>query len=143
MPFEIGQMRKSVVLLALAIMLAVNTLGQAQPTDPAGRPPIIYSIQARSSASASKVTIVGFGFASSNTAHIGNRSFYGVPIAWQAGIACVMRQPHCHSGINQALVVTVPGGLATGPYGVSVENVNGVSNTVAISVPGAPRGDPH
>lgn len=128
---DIRHAGRSFALLAVAAVLA-GAIGSAAKA--AAPPPRIYSIEPVAAPAGGKVTIVGFGFTSRNTVRVGRRLIRDVPIAWQAGVSCVMNQPACHSGINQGLSVTMPSGLAAGSRRVLVENANGVSNTVTISI---------
>jgi len=76
--------------------------------------PTIYSIDPASGAAGTSFTIIGFSFTASNTVLFGGKSIPNVPIAWAAGINCVEGNPSCHSGINQALTVTVPSDATAG-----------------------------
>jgi hypothetical protein len=102
--------------------------------------PVIYSATPSPTPSAGTLTIIGFGFTSRNTVRIGGRMIRDVPIASQAGITCAMNQTACHPGINQTLVVAVPSGLAAGPHRIAVQNANGASKSVTVSLP-AGRGN--
>jgi hypothetical protein len=101
---------------------------------PASPPPVIYSLDPTSGRPGNAVTIVGFGFTTSNKVALGTTSIGDVPIAWAAGINCVRGSGTCHPGINQALVVHIPIATAPGAYAVSVENANGTSNAITFVV---------
>jgi len=132
--------RTSFVLFTVIIgVISCAVLAAAQ--SPSGVPPptpSIYSIEPASAAAGTKVTIIGFGFSTSNTVHVGGQTIPDVPVAWSAGITCVQGESHCHPGVNQALVITIPVAAKAGQYNVSVENANGVSNVVAFVLIGAP-----
>ena len=97
-------------------------------------PPAIYSIDPVSGAAGTALTIIGFSFTASNTVMFGDTPIQNVPIAWWAGVNCVQGKPECHPGINQALVVTVPVGVAPGRHDIYVRNTNGMSNAVTFAV---------
>jgi hypothetical protein len=117
------------------VALFVPMLAHAQSLGvPMAAAPTIYSIDPASNTAGERVTIVGFGFLTSNTVRFGRSSIPNVPIAWQAGIQCVQGKSACHPGINQALVITVPRDATAGQYDFSIENSNGVSNVVLFTV---------
>ena len=124
-------------LASLALLLPI--LAATQSTEPTPQPaPHIYEINPTLGAAGDKLTIIGFGFATSNTVHIGNLTIADVPIAWQAGITCIEKNSACHPGINQALVFTIPRGGAIGMHALTVENANGVSNMLMFTLTSAP-----
>jgi hypothetical protein len=96
--------------------------------------PSIYYIAPTYGAAGENITIVGFRFSTTNTVVFDTKSIFDVPIAWWAGIACVQGDPLCHPGVNQALVITVPGDATPGPHSVSVKHENAVSNVVTFTV---------
>ena len=77
-----------------------------------------------------------------------------VPIASSIAVACTT-DPSCKGGIRQTLVFTVPSSigpdckpteacpmymrlLTNGTYPLTVENENGISNAIAVTIVGAP-----
>ena len=66
--------------------------------------------------------------------HLGKVSIPDVPIAWQVGVVCVQGKPECHSGINQALISTIPPNGQPGKYNIFVENANGTSNILRFTI---------
>ena len=125
-------------LAAVLVTVTVGglaSLAAAQSPTPA---PAIYSVEPASGAVGTSVTIIGFGFAASNTVHFGEQTIPDVPIAWSVGITCAQGDSRCHPGINQALVITVPVTAKAGSYNISVETANGLSNFVSFVLSGAP-----
>jgi hypothetical protein len=131
--------RTSFALLTAIGVISCAVLADAQ--SPSGVPPptpSIYSVDPEAGMPGTKVTIIGFGFAASNTVHFGDATVPNVPISQSVGIMCVPNAPQCHSGVNQTLVITVPAAAKAGSYSLSVENANGVSNRVTFVVRNAP-----
>jgi hypothetical protein len=119
--------------VALAFCFAMPV--EAQPFSPTALPaPSIYSIDPSSGPGGIPVTIIGYGFSGANIVHFGKISIPDVPIAWQVGIVCVQGKPACHSGINQALNIIIPGNQQPGTYGIFVENANGASNILRFTI---------
>ena len=136
--------RKLAISVAVAMAVTFPAQSEAQLTgSTAQRAPYIYSIKPALGAVGNELTIIGFAFSTSNTVHFGNKSIGNVSIAWQAGITCVAGNSDCHSGINQALIVTIPQDGAPGMYDVSVENPDGISNVVVFTIVGATDGREH
>ena len=124
-------------------------------TPPQTSPVSIYSISPTSAAAGDTLNIRGFGFTSSNTVLLdGNVAAQNVPISSSIAIACTT-SPSCHGGINQTLTITVPTSLAPnctpgmmcaqymrlvtpGTYTVTVQNSNGTSNPVTLTITGTP-----
>jgi hypothetical protein len=108
---------------------------EAQLLSPTALPaPSIYSIDPSSGPGGIPVTIIGYGFSVVNIVHFGKITISDVPIAWQVGVVCVQGKPGCHSGINQALNVIIPGNQQPGKYGIFVENTNGASNILRFTI---------
>jgi hypothetical protein len=119
--------------VALAFCFAMPV--ESQPLSPTALPaPSIYSIDPSSGPGGIPVTITGYGFSGTNIVHFGKISISDVPIAWQVGIVCVQGKPACHSGINQALITTIPPNGQPGKYDIFVENANGTSNIVRFTI---------
>jgi len=129
-----------IVVLAVAGLASVTPgsgalVAHAQPPAPIEPAPTIYSIGPTHGAAGETVTIVGRGFSTDgNAVRFGPTSISGVPVAWQAAITCPQGAATCRSGINQALVVTVPRDAVGGPQAISVQNRNGVSNIATFTV---------
>jgi hypothetical protein len=134
---EPKQMRNKATLFAIVMTMGVPAI--AQTPSPAAQPaPVVYRIEPAVPQAGANITVVGRGFASSNTVVFGKTSIRDVPVAWAAGITCVQGDSACHPGINQGLVFTVPPDATAGRYDISVENGNGVSNAITVAV-SAPR----
>jgi hypothetical protein len=119
--------------VALAFCFAMPV--EAQLLSPTALPaPSIYSIDPSSGPKGIPVTITGYGFSGTNIVHFGKISIPDVPIAWQVGIVCVQGKSRCHSGINQALIVTTPRNDKPGKYDIFVENANGFSNNLTFTI---------
>ncbi len=105
------------------------------------------------------VSITGFGFTSDNTILMdGNVAVRGVPISGSIAIACTTN-PTCHGGINQTIQFTIPQYISPncpigsmcpmymrqvtpGQYKVTVQNANGTSNEVVLTVSGSSTNQP-
>ena len=122
-------------LLTMIMAFSLPVLAKAQPSS-AQSAPVIYSIEPTSAPAGEQITIVGRGFSTGNTVHLGEKSISDVSIAWSAGMNCVQGNSACHPGINQGLVIRVPRDATAGQYDVSVENENGVSNTATFTLIG-------
>lgn len=118
----------------------------------------IFSITPSSGPTGTTVSIVGSGFAASNTIRFGSGAIADVPVSSSVAIACT-NNPSCHGGINQTLQFTVPTSLGAycpagvacpmyamlvtaGTYNVSVSNSSGTSDPVAFTVTGGPSISP-
>jgi hypothetical protein len=128
----------SPIFCAMELLLLTTGLAgfaYAQAPSPAAQPaPVIYRIEPISPRASDMITIVGRGFSSRNTVVLGRLSIRDVQVAWAVGITCAPGDATCHPGVNQGLTLTVPPDAAAGPYDVSVENANGVSNVVVTVI---------
>jgi hypothetical protein len=112
----------------------------------------IQSISPKSGPVGTEVTLTGRFMSDNNIVHFGAGAIANVPITSSIAVACTTN-PSCVPGIRQTLVFTVPqsvgpyckSGMACpmymqlitpGTYKVSVENENGISNTVEFTVAG-------
>jgi hypothetical protein len=120
-------------LMSLLVLTAPVPANAQSPVERAPAP-AVYSIDPAYGGSGEGVAIIGFGFSASNTVRFDSTSLRDVPIAWQVAINCVVGNPACHPGINQALVIIVPPDATVGPHHVSVESASGVSNAVSFTV---------
>jgi hypothetical protein len=104
------------------------------------------------------VIITGFGFTDNNTIYMnGSIAAQNVPVSSSAiGIACT-NDPNCRGGVRQVLIFTIPSGLSPycapgmmcammirqttpGDYQVTVQNSNGTSNALVLTVVGTSGG---
>lgn len=130
---------------------AVITKSQKECQPVSTNAAVLYDLSPTSAPVGATVTLTGFGFTNSNTILFdGNLVARDVPITSSRAIACTT-SPSCHGGINQTLTFTVPSALSPncpvgsmcplymrmvtpGQYSVTVQNENGVSNTVIFTV---------
>ncbi|MDE2213395.1 MAG: hypothetical protein KGJ34_02600 [Patescibacteria group bacterium] len=132
-----------------------RTFTVTTPTSPPPAPTqhvSLYSITPASGPTGTVVTLTGFGFAQSNTIRFAGGGIYNVPISSTRAIMCT-DTPNCHGGIQQTLVFTIPTSIGAycppgvmmvcpmyerlvtpGSYPISVENQNGISNSVTFIV---------
>lgn len=111
----------------------------------------LYSLSPSAGSVGTVANIIGLGFTSNNTILLdGSVAARNVPITSSSAITCTT-DPSCHGGIQQTLRFTVPSSIAPncpvgsmcpmyirlvtpGQYNVSVQNVNGTSNTAVFTV---------
>ncbi|MFL6796066.1 MAG: IPT/TIG domain-containing protein [Xanthobacteraceae bacterium] len=128
------------VAFALVMLMLVPEIAPAEPSSAAPPAPVIYAISPNPASAGAELAITGFGYTDRNTVMLGTTAVADVPIASAIGIACVEGRSECHPGINQTLRVRVPADAATGSYTVTVQNANGASKGMTLTVvPAAPR----
>jgi hypothetical protein len=140
--------------------IATSTPPVATTTPPVHTPPhtqaavTLYSVSKTSGiAVGDTITITGSGFTNDNTILLdGMVAAKNVPITSSIAIACTT-DPSCKGGIHQTLIFTIPSSigpdckagqmcpmymrlLTSGTYNLAVENENGTSNTIAVSIVG-------
>ena len=115
----------------------------------------IYSVsQTKGLTAGEQVSITGFGFTKNNTVLLdGMVAARNVPITSTIAVACTT-DPSCKGGIRQTITFTMPSSigpdckaneacpmyvrlLTSGTYKLSVENENGTSNAIAVTIVGA------
>ena len=132
----------------------VATSTTPQPTHPAQTAVTLYSVSKTTGiAVGMTVTLTGFGFTADNTILLdGMVGARNVPITSSIAIACTT-DPSCKGGIRQTITFKVPSAIGpdckanemcpmymrlitSGTYQLSVENENGISNAIAVTIIG-------
>jgi peptidoglycan hydrolase-like protein with peptidoglycan-binding domain len=111
----------------------------------------LYFISPATSTVGATVSVTGFGFTSNNTILMdGTVAARNIPITSSIAVACTT-DPSCKGGIRQTLTFTIPSALSPncpadsvcpmymrevtpGTYSVTVQNGNGTSNALPLTV---------
>lgn len=126
---------------------------------PAQGPVKIYNISPNPTSIGTSVTVTGFGFTpTDNIVFFAGGAISGIPSSGGIAIACTT-DPSCIPGIRQSLTFTVPTAIGpyctpgmacpmyarlitAGTYPLYVQNANGTSNTVTLTISSGTTGAP-
>jgi len=123
-------MRRIQTLLSFAISLLLC----GWELSPAVATPVLFSMSPRSAAAAgATITFIGRGFLSDNTVRFGNTTLQHIGVSGRVTVACAT-DPQCVRNTTQMLTFLVPANASPGDYAVSVQNSDGTSNAITLTV---------